>query len=109
MRDTLLRAAHGYSYATSNFWRATRGDDTLFITGTNQLNGPRHNAVMQTLLPLLTGVRTLLAGVAVPWNACCTDAAAPQHISPARRTRPRDNRLCPAYKVSNCSNTRVFP
>tara|TARA_R110002096_G_scaffold28480_14_gene86319 strand:+ start:2732 stop:3001 length:270 start_codon:yes stop_codon:yes gene_type:complete len=61
MRDTLLRAAHGYSYATSNFWRATRGDDTLFITGTNQLNGPRHNAVMQTLLPLLTGVRTLLA------------------------------------------------
>jgi len=59
-RDALLQAAHSYDYATGNFWRATRGGDTLILAGTYHLDDPRFAQVMQTLMPLLTGVKTLL-------------------------------------------------
>ncbi len=59
-RSALLAAAHAAPFATGNLWQATRGDETLYLSGTYHLNDPRHDAYMATLLPLLEKSKTLL-------------------------------------------------
>ena len=59
-RQTLLAAAHAQPNATGNLWQATRGNETLFLSGTFHLDDPRHDALMQRLLPYLAQSRTLL-------------------------------------------------
>ncbi len=59
-RDALYSAAHAAPYATGNLWQATRGQETLVLTGTFHLDDPRHDAYLATLLPLLEDSRTLL-------------------------------------------------
>ncbi|WP_022703930.1 TraB/GumN family protein [Pseudorhodobacter ferrugineus] len=59
-RTALKAAAHDQPYATGNFWQATRGTETLFLSGTYHLDDPRHSAIMDTLLPYLDQAKTLL-------------------------------------------------
>jgi uncharacterized protein len=59
-QTTLLTAAHSAPFATGNLWQATRGDETLYLTGTFHLDDPRHDALMEQLLPLLAQTKTLL-------------------------------------------------
>jgi uncharacterized protein YbaP (TraB family) len=59
-RDALTVAAHAEPFATGNLWQATRGDETLYLTGTFHLDDPRHDALMATLLPYLAKSKTLL-------------------------------------------------
>jgi uncharacterized protein YbaP (TraB family) len=59
-KTALLSAAHAEPFATGNLWQATRGDQTLYLTGTFHLDDPRHDALMEQLSPLLTQSKTLL-------------------------------------------------
>lgn len=59
-QTALLSAAHAEPFATGNLWQATRGDETLYLTGTFHLDDPRHDALMEQLLPLLAQSKTLL-------------------------------------------------
>lgn len=59
-RAALMAAAHAAPYATGNLWQATRGTDTLYLSGTYHLDDPRHAAIVATLLPYLDQSKTLL-------------------------------------------------
>jgi uncharacterized protein YbaP (TraB family) len=59
-QTAMLTAAHAQPYATGNLWQATRGDETLYLTGTFHLDDPRHDALMAQILPLLAQSKTLL-------------------------------------------------
>lgn len=59
-RTALYDAAHAAPFATGNLWQATRGDETLILTGTFHLDDPRHDAYQARLLPLLATAKTLL-------------------------------------------------
>ncbi len=59
-RAALFEAAHAAPFATGNLWQATRGAETLTLTGTFHLDDPRHDAYVATLLPLLATAKTLL-------------------------------------------------
>lgn len=59
-RDAIYTAAHAAPFATGNLWRATKGDQTIYLAGTYHLDDPRHDALMATLTPLLTQSKTLM-------------------------------------------------
>lgn len=59
-RDALYATAHAQPFATGNFWQATRGDEHLFLAGTFHLDDPRHDRLMETLLPYLAKAKILL-------------------------------------------------
>lgn len=47
-------------FATGNFWRATRGDEVIFIAGTYHFDDPRHAANIAGLSPFITSATTVL-------------------------------------------------
>ncbi|MDN5788571.1 TraB/GumN family protein [Pseudorhodobacter sp.] len=59
-RDALYAAAHAEPFATGNLWQATRGDQTLYLTGTFHLDDPRLDAAMTRLAPVLAQSKSLL-------------------------------------------------
>ncbi len=59
-RATLEAAAAASPYPKGNYWRATRGDQTITIVGTYHLGDPRHDATMTALGPLIETATTVL-------------------------------------------------
>lgn len=47
-------------FAEGNFWRATRGDESLTIVGTFHLDDPRHDTTLDRLRPLIDAAATVL-------------------------------------------------
>lgn len=59
--QSALRAqADAQPYAVGNFWRATKGAQTIHLIGTYHFNDPRHEATMARLAPVLGQSRSLL-------------------------------------------------
>lgn len=59
-RATLDAETAKSPYSTGNFWRATRGDQTVTLVGTYHFDDPRHDATMVALTPLITAASTVL-------------------------------------------------
>lgn len=56
----LHAAAQAVPYASGNFWRATRGLQTVHIIGTYHFEDPRHEAAFAAATPALASATTLL-------------------------------------------------
>ncbi|MBL4918922.1 TraB/GumN family protein [Szabonella alba] len=59
-RQELMARAAAVPYPEGNLWRATRGEAELMLAGTYHLDDPRHDGVMDRLLPLLERATVLL-------------------------------------------------
>lgn len=59
-RATLEAAAAKSPYPKGNYWRATRGDQTITIVGTYHLDDPRHDATMTAVRPIIETATTVL-------------------------------------------------
>ncbi|WP_323040682.1 TraB/GumN family protein [Gemmobacter sp.] len=59
-RGALEQRSAARPYARGNLWRATRGDQTIVLAGTYHLPDPRHDALLNRLLPMLDTSATLL-------------------------------------------------
>ena len=59
-----------------NLWRATRGDQQITLVGTYHLSDPRHDGVLQSVLPLLDAATTLLVEAGPDEEAALLDAVA---------------------------------
>lgn len=59
-RRALFDAADRVPYPRGNFWRATRGDQTIHLIGTYHLDDPRHAATMDRISPLIDSATTVL-------------------------------------------------
>lgn len=59
-RRALFDAADRVPHPRGNFWRATRGDQTLHLIGTYHLDDPRHAATMDRIAPLIDQSATVL-------------------------------------------------
>lgn len=59
-RRALFDAADRVPYPRGNFWRATRGDQTIHLIGTYHLDDPRHAATMDRITPLIDSASTVL-------------------------------------------------
>ncbi len=59
-RRALFDAADRVPHPRGNFWRATRGDQTIHLIGTYHLDDPRHAATMDRITPLIDQSATVL-------------------------------------------------
>lgn len=113
-----LRAAAGQSpYAVGNYWRATRGDEVVYLIGTYHFDDPRHAATLATLAPVLEDAQTLLVEAGPDEEAALKDRLArepglminttgptlPEVMAPAdwqRLTRALADRGIPAFMAA---------
>ena len=47
-------------HSVGNYWRATKGDQTVTLIGSYHFDDPRHAATMAALTPLITAAKTVL-------------------------------------------------
>lgn len=59
-RATLDAATAKSPNPKGNFWRATRGDQTVTLVGTYHFDDPRHDATMAALTPMIAAASTVL-------------------------------------------------
>jgi uncharacterized protein len=59
-RAALDARAAAVPYPKGNYWRATRGGQTITMIGTYHLEDPRHAATRATIAPAITAARTVL-------------------------------------------------
>lgn len=59
-RAALIAAADAAPYARGNIWQATRGDRAITLVGTFHLDDPRHDALMERLVPLIDQAAVVL-------------------------------------------------
>lgn len=59
-RAALQAAAAAVPYPDGNLWRATRGDQTVWLVGTYHFDDPRHAATMEKVAPLIGQAKTVL-------------------------------------------------
>ena len=59
-RATLDQATAKVPYPNGNFWRATRGDQSITIAGTYHFDDPRHAATIKALTPIIKAATTVL-------------------------------------------------
>lgn len=59
-RAALDAATANAPYSVGNYWRATRGDQTVTLIGTYHLDDPRHATTMAALTPMIAAASTVL-------------------------------------------------
>jgi hypothetical protein len=59
-RQQIEAAANAVPYPTGNFWRATRGQEVIIISGTYHFDDPRHLPNLEALTPHITSATTVL-------------------------------------------------
>lgn len=59
-RESLQAVSDAQPFSNGNFWRATRGEQSLIIVGTYHLDDPRHEPAITALTPLLAKSALLL-------------------------------------------------
>lgn len=59
-RARLEQAAATHPFHQGNLWRATKGDQQITLVGTYHLSDPRHDTILESVLPHLDTATTLL-------------------------------------------------
>ena len=59
-RATLDALTAKVPHPVGNYWRATKGDQTISLIGSYHFDDPRHAATMATLIPMIAAAKTVL-------------------------------------------------